>query len=73
MEYGAITLTYRKKRRTRLDFCQDMDDRHFLQKPVFIRGGLNDEYSLSSPAVLGYSVKHASGPVTGFLKTDNKS
>ncbi|MSB44108.1 hypothetical protein GKD00_05910 [Lactobacillus ruminis] len=69
MAYGAITLTYRKKNAGLVwIFCQDMDDRHFLQKPVFIRGGLNDEYSLSSPAVLGYSVKHASGPVTGFFK-----
>ena len=44
MAYGAITLTYRKKNAGLVwIFCQDMDDRHFLQKPVFIRGGLNDE------------------------------
>ncbi len=69
MEYGAITLTYRRKNAGLIwIFCQDMDDRHFLQKPVFITGGLNENYSLSSPAVRGYSVRHANGPVTGVFR-----
>ena len=73
MEYGAITLTYRKKNAGLLwVFCQDIDDNRFLLKPRFITGGIDDPFILSPPNLKGYTIKKASGPIKGRFTKDQQ-
>ena len=74
LPYAAITFTYRKKDAGNIwIFCQDIDDRRFLQKPTFIKGKVGDEFSLSSPASRNYTLLRARGLTPGIFTYDQQA
>lgn len=74
LPYAAITFTYRKKDAGNIwVFCQDIDDRHFLQKPVFVKGKIGEEFSLSAPAVRNYTLLRARGVTHGTFTYEQQA
>lgn len=73
LPYAAITFTYRKKDAGNIwIFCQDIDDRHFLQKPTFVKGKVGEAFTLSAPAIRNYTLLRARGLTSGIFTYDQQ-
>lgn len=74
LPYAAMTFTYRKKDAGNIwIFCQDIDDLHFLQKPTFAKGKVDEEFTLSSPAIRNYTLLRARGTTHGLFTYEQQA